>query len=82
MTPAEEMRRQLDALMGTARNDSVGSKAQHFTDPEICHNYCSGLCPHDLFTNTKKDMGNCPKLHSLVCDSLTYYSFVFLHNSQ
>jgi hypothetical protein len=64
LTPAEEMRRQLDALMGTTRNES-GSRAQKFTDPEICRSYCSGLCPHDLFTNTKKDMGACPKLHSL-----------------
>jgi len=64
LTPAEEMRRQLDALMGTTRNES-GSRAQRFTDPEICRSYCSGLCPHDLFTNTKKDMGACPKLHSL-----------------
>jgi hypothetical protein len=51
MTPAEEMRRQLDALMGTSRNDST-SRSQHFTDPEICRNFCCGLCPHDLFTNT------------------------------
>jgi hypothetical protein len=64
LSPAEEMRRQLDALMGTTRNEG-GSRAQRFTDPEICRSYCTGLCPHDLFTNTKKDMGACPKLHSL-----------------
>lgn len=23
-----------------------------------------GTCPHDLFTNTKQDLGPCPKVHS------------------
>lgn len=23
-----------------------------------------GTCPHDLFTNTKQDLGPCPKIHS------------------
>jgi hypothetical protein len=73
LSPAEEMRRQLDALMGTTRNEG-GSRAQRFTDPEICRSYCSGLCPHDLFTNTKKDMGACPKLHSLVFISFICHS--------
>jgi hypothetical protein len=52
MNPADEMRRQLDALLGSNRNDCLGAKSQHFTDPEICHNFCCGLCPHDLFNNT------------------------------
>lgn len=81
MTPAEEQRRQLDALMGISRNES-SSKSQHFTDPQICRNFCCGLCPHDLFTNTvcfscfgvrfnlqKMDLGPCPKLHSAVWES-------------
>ncbi len=26
--------------------------------------YLVGTCPHDLFTNTKQDLGPCPKVHS------------------
>lgn len=34
------------------------------TDPKICRSYLVGTCPHDLFTNTKQDLGPCPKVHS------------------
>jgi len=35
-----------------------------FLSPEVCKMYIKGACMHDLFTNTKKDMGVCPKMHS------------------
>jgi hypothetical protein len=47
----DEMRKQLDALMGTDRNGDIAGK-KSFTDPEICKYYLAGLCPHDLFINT------------------------------
>ncbi|KAH0046639.1 LUC7-domain-containing protein, partial [Aureobasidium melanogenum] len=34
------------------------------TDPKVCRSYLVGTCPHDLFTNTKQDLGLCPKTHS------------------
>lgn len=34
------------------------------TDPKVCRSYIVGTCPHDLFTNTKQDLGPCPKVHS------------------
>ena len=34
------------------------------TDGKVCRSYLVGTCPHDLFTNTKQDLGPCPKVHS------------------
>lgn len=34
------------------------------TDPKACRSYMVGSCPHDLFTNTKQDLGICPKVHN------------------
>lgn len=34
------------------------------TDPKVCRSYLAGTCPHDLFTNTKQDLGPCPRVHS------------------
>jgi len=34
------------------------------TDPKVCRSYLVGTCPHDLFTNTKQDLGQCPRVHS------------------
>src|SRR5271154_3845717 len=33
------------------------------TSPQVCRSYLVGTCPHDLFTNTKQDLGQCPKFH-------------------
>jgi hypothetical protein len=45
-----------------------GSSSRHtqlsLTDPKVCRSYVVGHCPHDLFTNTKQDLGTCPKVHS------------------
>lgn len=44
---------------GTSRNQQLS-----ITDPKVCHSYLVGTCPHDLFTNTKQDLGPCPKVHT------------------
>lgn len=44
---------------GSARAPSLA-----ITDPKVCRSYMVGTCPHDLFTNTKNDLGICPKVHS------------------
>ncbi|KAH8090466.1 hypothetical protein HD553DRAFT_6064 [Filobasidium floriforme] len=33
-------------------------------DPKVCKNFICGTCPHDIFGNTKMDLGPCPRLHS------------------
>lgn len=36
----------------------------HFSDGKVCRNFLCGTCPHDLFSNTKVDLGPCPKSHT------------------
>ena len=52
----------IEQLMG------AGASSRHaqlsITDPKVCRSYLAGTCPHDLFTNTKQDLGPCPKVHS------------------
>nr|POF04492.1 u1 snrnp-associated protein [Quercus suber] len=63
---AAEQRRLLAQLMGDQLMNS-GSSAQRasltITDPKVCRSYLCGACPHDLFTNTKQDLGPCPLAH-------------------
>lgn len=46
----------------------AGTSAQHaqlsLSDPKVCRSFLAGTCPHDLFTNTKQDLGQCPRVHS------------------
>ncbi|KAK9426003.1 U1 snRNP-associated protein [Seiridium unicorne] len=59
---AAEQRKLLEQLMGAP----ISSRASQLslTDPKVCRSYLVGTCPHDLFTNTKQDLGPCPKVHS------------------
>lgn len=59
---AAEQRKLLEQLMGA----SASSRAQQLSlnDPKVCRSYIAGTCPHDLFTNTKQDLGPCPKVHA------------------
>lgn len=47
-------------MMGTASRTTQLT----ITDPKVCRSYLVGTCPHDQFTNTKQDLGPCPKVHS------------------
>ena len=56
----------LDELMGRNRNFLSGdSKARElkWTDPDVCRYFLVDFCPHDLFTNTKADLGPCTNIH-------------------
>jgi len=56
----------LDELMGKDRDlpfDQQKKKRLRFDDPEVCHYHLVAFCPHDLFPNTKSDLGVCEKLH-------------------
>lgn len=63
---AAEQRRLLDQLMGDhSFSSSTASKLSSLTlkSPNVCRSYLVGTCPHDLFTNTKQDLGACPNFH-------------------
>ncbi|XP_010919543.1 uncharacterized protein [Elaeis guineensis] len=59
----------LDELMGAARNlteeEKKGYREIHWDDREVCGPFMVRFCPHDLFVNTKSDLGPCPKIHDL-----------------
>ncbi|EPQ30549.1 uncharacterized protein PFL1_02074 [Pseudozyma flocculosa PF-1] len=60
---AEVQRMLLERLMGPEAFGSA-TATLHFTDPKVCRNFLCGTCPHDLFSNTKVDLGVCPKSHT------------------
>eukprot|EP00116_Pleurobrachia_bachei_P008180 sb/3468442/ len=52
----------LDELMGKDRDmtDTEREKgALHWSDSNVCKYYLVKFCPHDLFTNTRADLGTC-----------------------
>ena len=56
----------LDELMGRNRNfapDDASARELKWTDQDVCKYYIVQFCPHDLFTNTKADLGTCGKIH-------------------
>jgi len=58
-----EARKMLDQLMGKARNVNLGEevKARHFSDPDVCKFHLCGLCPYEMFKNTRSDLGGHPE---------------------
>lgn len=56
----------LEQLMGDTLMSGSDQRAPQLsiTDPKVCRSYLVGSCPHDLFTNTKNELGPCPKAHS------------------
>ncbi|BFZ62162.1 ubiquitin-specific protease doa4 [Saitoella coloradoensis] len=62
---AAEQRKLLEQLMGSdAFGSSNAAASVPFTDSRVCRSYLCGDCPHDMFTNTKMDLGPCPRMHS------------------
>ena len=62
---SKEIAAMLDALMGRNRNAELGAggKQPTWEDEGVCHYFVVDFCPHDLFTNTKSDLGACPNIH-------------------
>lgn len=62
---AAEQRKLLEQLMGDQFMGNTASRTANLTltSPQVCRSYLAGTCPHDLFTNTKQDLGPCPKMH-------------------
>lgn len=57
----------LDELMGAARNltdeEKKGFREIRWDDDDVCAFYMVRFCPHDLFVNTRSDLGPCPRIH-------------------
>ncbi|XP_068222775.1 luc7-like protein 3 isoform X2 [Palaemon carinicauda] len=55
----------LDELMGRTRNvlPNERNSRLHWDSIEVCRHFLVKFCPHDLFTNTKSDLGPCEKVH-------------------
>ncbi|XP_069957989.1 luc7-like protein 3 isoform X4 [Cherax quadricarinatus] len=53
----------LDELMGRARNvlPEERNNLLSWDSPDVCRHFLVKFCPHDLFTNTKSDLGPCEK---------------------
>jgi len=61
-----QMAAMLDELMGRNRNYDANdptAKELKWCDNTVCRYYLVKFCPHDLFTNTKADLGPCEKIH-------------------
>jgi len=57
-----ELKAMLDELMGKDRNMSLDEKStrgEHWSDDHVCKSFLVRFCPHDLFTNTRADLGPC-----------------------
>lgn len=66
----DDARALLDSLMGQTRNAGKdtrkkGNRGDGFKHDSVCKLYLIGFCPeHEkLFTNTRRDLGVCPKTH-------------------
>ncbi|XP_066257586.1 luc7-like protein 3 isoform X2 [Euwallacea similis] len=55
----------LDELMGRHRNIAPNEnfRSTDWEDPEYCKFFMVKFCPHDLFVNTRADLGPCSKTH-------------------
>ncbi|GAA5851278.1 hypothetical protein JCM9279_001090, partial [Rhodotorula babjevae] len=61
---AEQQRKLLEQLMGAEALGIITHDISLY-DHKLCHPFVAGICPHDLFTNTKMDLGPCAKTHSI-----------------
>eukprot|EP01068_Selenidium_serpulae_P009117 Selendium_serpulae@DN5151_c0_g1_i4.p1 len=61
----DEMRKQIEELMGSVNYEAAGqaNAKRTYQDPDVCKYYITGLCPHDLFQNTRLFMGECAHQH-------------------
>uniref|UniRef100_A0A1I8PYD3 Luc7-like protein 3 n=1 Tax=Stomoxys calcitrans TaxID=35570 RepID=A0A1I8PYD3_STOCA len=58
-------RQMLDELMGRNRNlhPSEAPKNVSWEDPDLCQYFLVQFCPHELFVNTRADLGPCDRIH-------------------
>lgn len=64
---SKEIAKMLDEMMGAHRNSNPDDRDKErltWWARGVCPYYLVDYCPHDLFTNTKGDLGACPKIHN------------------
>ncbi|EEB09040.1 U1 snRNP-associated protein Usp106 [Schizosaccharomyces japonicus yFS275] len=61
---AAEQAKIIEQLMGSNLSNFSSRGQVQFTDRKVCRSFLCGICPHDVFVNTKMDLGPCPKIHS------------------
>eukprot|EP00923_Selenidium_pygospionis_P056046 GHVN01097499.1.p1 GENE.GHVN01097499.1~~GHVN01097499.1.p1 ORF type:complete len:185 (+),score=23.46 GHVN01097499.1:63-617(+) len=61
----DERRKQIEELMCSLEPSIGGRKggSKSWQDSEVCKHYITGLCPHDLFRNTRLFLGECTGVH-------------------
>jgi len=63
----DDVKSLLNKLMGSDRDllpdEKRNKPSRHFSEREVCKYYICGFCPHDLFVNTRSDLGECKKIH-------------------
>lgn len=65
LSEIDEQRALLDSLMGVNRNqDRAQDMISDYCDERVCKYFLHGICPSDLFLNTKSDVGACKLIHS------------------
>lgn len=60
------LRKDCDNLLGKDRDLPLNKKQKtrkHFDDRDVCSFFLIDFCPHELFQNTKSDLGPCKKRH-------------------
>ncbi|KAH9363492.1 hypothetical protein HPB48_005975 [Haemaphysalis longicornis] len=62
MSAKDQIRQQLDELMGTGWDGAKNTI--HYSDPKVCRCFLLGLCPHEALAGTKMAMGSCSKIHN------------------
>merc|ERR1712004_144201 len=65
MSALDQMRAQLDQLMGTSRDGEESKYKVRFDDPRVCKSFLLACCPHEILSSTRMDLGECPKIHDL-----------------
>jgi hypothetical protein len=59
----DAFRAMLDELMGKERDAPLHERSNRkivFSDPDVCKHDLAAVCPHQLFKNTKSDLGGGP----------------------
>jgi len=62
----DSLKAELDELMGRERNIPLQERRkyrEHYNEDTVCKYALVTVCPHDLFPNTKCDLGKCNKRH-------------------
>ena len=62
----DDFRKELDEMLGKDRNLPRAErlkKREHFDDNDVYKYFLVAFCPHELFINTRNDIGRCKKRH-------------------